>query len=143
MEIKCQYCQSKSAKEQMLYVDKKYYHNECKVQKDCRDMALDLFYSYTKSLALKQNVYMIFSKIKSMGFKDEDVLYIMRYIVKNNLKLNYPPGILYYVDRAIKDREYEKNYKKKQEITVDKIEKIEYIEKKELLPDKKDISQYL
>lgn len=143
MEIKCQYCQSKSEKETMIFDNKKYYHIECKKQKDCRDMALDLFYSYTKSLALKQNVYMIFSKIKSMGFKDEDVLYIMQYIEKNKLKLNYPPGILYYVDRAIKDRIYEKNYKNKQQTSIDKIEKIEYIEKKELLSDKKDISQYL
>lgn len=104
-KVICQFCKSKSDKENMTKVNNKYYHMECKELIDNREKAINLFYQYTGSLCLKKELYNIFSMIKKQqGLDENDILYLMEYIVKNKCKLNYPMGLRYYVDNAMKDK---------------------------------------
>lgn len=118
-QVKCRYCSEKVEKIKALYLEKGktkkvkyYYHKAClKLQED-RDSALDLFYTYTGSLVLQSQVYSAFKKCREKGLTDSDVLYTMKYISENKMVLNYPMGILYYIDRAMKDKKLKDNVKK-------------------------------
>ena len=89
----------------MIKFHDKYYHTNCKKLIDDREKAIDLFYTYTHSLCLKKELYNVFSIIKKQQHLNEsDILYVMEYIVRNKCKLNFPMGIRYYVDKAMKDK---------------------------------------
>ena len=109
-KVKCQYCGGFEDKNLMVTDPNcaskptKYYHSECLVHKNNRKKALDLFYSYTESYEMSSAVYLVFKKIRDKGLTDTDVLYIMEYVAKNKCVLRYPMGLLYYVDKAMKDK---------------------------------------
>ncbi len=104
-KVICQFCRQKDDKENMIKFHDKYYHTNCKKLIDDREKAIDLFYTYTHSLCLKKELYNVFSIIKKQQHLNEsDILYVMEYIVRNKCKLNFPMGIRYYVDKAMKDK---------------------------------------
>lgn len=148
-KVMCQYCKIKDDKEIMVVESnmktKKYFHEQCLHMKKSRDEAVKIFYEYTKSLEPLVKVYDAFKKIKNKGINEEQVLYLVQYVRDNKCVLNYPYGLLYYLDAAMKD--YNKN-KKTQQITnitksdedFVKIEiKKDIVEKK----DELDISDFL
>lgn len=121
-QIKCQYCSKKGNKDDMCldtHITKsgntvnKYYHKKCLHLKNCRDRAINIFYEYTKSLEPKQKLYTVLKQIKEKGIDEEGILYTMQYIEDNKCVLNYPHGILYYLDNAIK--EYKKYQSRKKD----------------------------
>ena len=112
-DVVCQYCKVKDNKDNMVFVQnnkiKKYYHSRCLELKKSRDEAIEIFYDYTKSLEPIKKLYDVFNKIKNKGMNEEQILYLVKYVRDNNRVLNYPHGLLYYLDAAIKD--YKKNKK--------------------------------
>jgi hypothetical protein len=124
MQVKCKYCSEKVEKEDAVYMEKgktkktkHYYHKKCMEQQNAKDSALSLFYEYTGSLVLQSQVYVAFKKCREKGLLDTDILYTMEYISKNKMVLNYPMGILYYIDRAMKEkRQHEKVIKQNERL---------------------------
>lgn len=130
MNVKCKHCGVKEDKSMMVKIKKgsvEYYsHPTCEIayendklekeraksekkikeeeDKTYRECAINLFYEYTKSLSPIALVNVAFKKCKEKGLNYKDILYTMEYIVKNKMVLNYPMGILYYIDRAMKDK---------------------------------------
>lgn len=130
MLVKCKYCGEKSQKSEMLCVEKgatKYYiHESCDIAKQqernikeiekmnkkkdvednkkYRDEAISIFYDYTKSLEPIMMLNVAFKKCIEKGLTMEDVRDTMLYIVKNKCVLRFPMGILYYIDRAMKEK---------------------------------------
>ena len=88
------------------------YHNDCYEQQLARDKALSLFYDYTGSLVMQNMVYLAFKKAREKGISDKEILYTMQYIVNTKSVLNYPMGILYYLDRAMKNKAEEEKREK-------------------------------
>lgn len=115
MLVKCQFCSKKDEKDNMVKVEKvsdsgsktnKYYHKEClSLLKDKKE-AVDKFYEYTGYLDPIVTLYVAFKKMKAKGLDEHDILYTMNYIIETNGVLNYPMGLLYYLDRAMKDKKY-------------------------------------
>ena len=116
LKVTCQYCKTKENKDEMVYEEKqnikKYYHQHCLNMKKNRDEAVGIFYEYTKCLEPVKKVYDAFKRIKMKGMNEEQILYLVKYVRDNRCVLNYPHGLLYYLDAAMKD--YRKN---KQAIT--------------------------
>lgn len=130
MKVKCKHCQIKEDKSLMIKVRKgsaEYYaHLSCenlyeeskkekervkleqkmKEEEDKHDRlyAVNLFYEYTQSLAPITLLNLAFKKCKEKGLTYKDISYTMDYIVRNKMTLNFPMGILYYIDRAMKDK---------------------------------------
>ena len=119
---KCQYCPDKILTESDRVVEisgdvKKSYHKECFEQRNAKAKALDLFYQYTGSLVMQNMVYLAFKKAREKGLTDKDILYTMEYIIKTKSVLNYPMGILYYLDRAMKEKAEQEKRDKQDDAT--------------------------
>ena len=172
MNVKCKHCGLKSDKSIMIKIEKgstKYYaHEECEIRvaqeklnmeklkqekkiqkefdKECRKRSVDLFYEYTESLAPITLVNLAFKKCKEKGLTNKDILYTMEYIVKNKMVLNYPMGILYYIDRAMRDkREVDKIEKANNIVLKSEIKFIPLINKRndKKIDNESDISDFL
>lgn len=152
MKVKCKYCNEKDEKDLMVYIEKngkkEYFHRPCLRYKTDRDEALKLFYEYTGSYEMQSKVYHAFKQIRNKGLTDSDVLYIMQYIIKNKCVLNYPIGMMYYVDRAMKDKQESSKTNKNNERVINAPIKVMplYMKKEEQKDDKEnenDISDFL
>lgn len=124
-------------------ITRKYYHKECLKMKNDRDEAVQIFYDYTKSYEPLKKVYDAFKRIKSKGINETQILYLIKYIRDNNKILNYPHGLLFYLDEAMKD--YNKNKKLYQ---IDRVVKneddfIQVNHNQNERNDKMDISDFL
>lgn len=172
MTVKCKHCGLKSEKSIMIKIEKgstKYYvHEECEIRvaqeksdaeklkqekkkqeeidKAYHKRSVDLFYEYTQSLAPITLVNLAFKKCKEKGLTNKDISYTMEYIVKNKMVLNYPMGVLYYIDRAMRDkREVDKIEKTNNIVSKSEIKFIPLINKKndKKIDNESDISDLL
>ena len=155
--VKCQFCNIKREKDKMDCEttespttgkkSNKYYCPECKKLLKSRNEALEKFYSYTGSLLLQNQVYTAFKKMKDKGLNEHDILCVMDYIIENKHVLNYPMGMLYYIDRAMKDKRIkEQQRKSKEKILQSKTKPITIIKdipKEPKQVDEMDISDFL
>jgi len=115
MLVKCQYCKEKAEKVKMECIEKqsgnkivrKYYHKDCYKKKQARDLAKDKFIKYTGFLGVESQIYVAFKKIKEKGLDEYDILYTINYIINNQHVLNFPMGLLYYIDRAMRQKHKE------------------------------------
>lgn len=152
MQVKCKFCLEKKDRDGMECVQKgkvkSYYCPECLKLLNSRDRALELFYSYTQSLVPTSQVYLAFSKLREKGLTHHDVLYIMEYVIKTNSKLNYPMGLIYYADKAIRQKKSEEQIKLQKEKVLNTIHKTPTIIENKIkfeksVNDESDISDFL
>lgn len=99
---------------------REYYHPQCMELKRARDRAVDLFYEYTGSLEPIKMVNIAFKQLKDQGLSEHEILYVLKYIIKNRCVLNYAMGIKYYATPAIKEYRSKHNFIQKQELNKQK-----------------------
>lgn len=163
-QVKCKYCGIQDSKENMIVISenpKKYAHKECeenhlkekalkqlskdksKQDKIDRNLAVDLFYKYTGSLEPVLKVNLAFKKAIEKGLTGSDILYTMKYIEKNNCKLNFSMGFLYYIDNAMREKKVEEERNRQNEIAMKNVSNMRIIpiqQKKEEKKSESDIS---
>ena len=84
-----------------------------------------------------------FKQAMNKGLTGSDILYTMKYIVNNNMKLNFAMGILYYIDNAMREKKREQEQAKQNEIVMQNVSKMKIIplsHKKEEIKSESDIS---
>jgi len=133
MQVKCKFCSNKNDKEQMECVKKgkvnNYYCPKCLIDIKTRDEIINKFYEYTNSLVVISQVYLAINKLKEKKLTYDDILYIMDYVINNKCVLNYPAGLAFYADRAIKQkRELDKIKEQKEKVLKSIFEKPTIIE---------------
>lgn len=134
MQVKCKFCSAKSEKEEMVCIEnmssggkvaRRYYHKDCLKKLKARDEAKEKVIEYTGFLGTDAQIYVAFSKAKAKGLDEIDILYTIDYIIKNKCVLNYPMGLLYYIDRAMREKRKEKEIQEKKQKILSKKVKIQ------------------
>ena len=155
--VKCKYCQTTRSKDEMELIlhrssgGKEYKHYYCKEKKCykrklCKDDFVKIFYEYTNSQVMPKDVYKVFNKMMSNGLNEFKCLYVIKFIRDRKKGLNYPWGMMHYVNDAMtefrkqlrKQREQRVNFDEK---NIDKYNIKEYNYNKR--EDKQDISEFI
>ena len=127
-----------------------YYHADCFAEKEQKDKAAAAKKQATKQRTEKQRadiqlirtlwennishtvvygqLYAMLNDLISRGIDSDYLVFVMNYVIDNKMKLNYPPGFRYYVDK----KEIKAAYDKKQQV---KIEPEVFIVKENAKPD--------
>lgn len=106
--------------DQYVQDGKAFFHEDCYAAKQVDDEKKKNVFAdmqYIKNLWI-QNIsqtvsipylYKVLNEYMDRGIASDYLVFVMEYIVKNHCKLNYPPGLGYYLDREEIKREYKKS----------------------------------
>ena len=97
----------------------KYFHKDCydrivaeeEAQKrKSADMQLikNLWIENVNQTVVISYLFKILNELLDRGISSDYLVFVMQYIVRNNCKLNHPPGFKYYVDNEKIKAEYRK-----------------------------------
>ena len=119
----CQYLQCRHGKRIDLSTEKyikdgtKYYHENC--FQEMKDMQLfrSIWVSHISNTVRYSELNKILNEYLNRGVSSDYLLFALQYVIDHDMKLNYPAGFRYYIDRS----EIKKAYDKKQKSVISKV----------------------
>lgn len=107
------------SKEEFQKDGRLYYHKDCyelkkksdwkdqKTKEDIRSI-IDLWNEHISNTVNFGYLTKILNEYIARGVSSEYLLFVLRYVIDHKMKLNYPPGFRYYVDKQIIKEAYNK-----------------------------------
>lgn len=112
-EICCyKYCRHVGKKitgdDEFVSSGKKFYHKDCFQAKEDIQYIKNLWLSNISQTVSIPLLYKVINEYVERGVTTAYIAFVMEYIIRNHCKLNYPPGLRYYIDNADIKKKYEK-----------------------------------
>lgn len=104
-------------KENAIKVGNSYYHSDCYKESQEKKQVADLFFKHCNKDSPPPQLWRTINDIvHKKGVSSELLLYGINYYIRNNIPLNYPPGLYYVVANKEMNSEYAKHKFSKQKI---------------------------